>query len=125
MDAIDIEIEESKQETYAKAKVEWAFLSSPIATRHETRTGVNRSDLIHTPGKVPVPTEWTVVVWQRVHNPSSKDWAVQGFERHLTGLVSQLRSYPTLARARDEAERLYATLTGSLHVERWPARAGG
>ena len=122
MDAIDVEIEVAKQETYARAKVEWAFLSAPIATRHETRTGANRFDLIHTPGEVPIPAEWTVVIWQRVHNASAKDWAVQGFESHVPGLVSQLRHYPTLAKARDEAEWLYAILTGSLDVETWPAR---
>ena len=122
MDVIDIEIEEAKQEIYAKAKAAWSFLSSPIVTRHETHTGLNRFDLIHIPGEVPVPAEWTVVVWHRVHNPSNKDWAVQGFESHVPGLVSQLRSYSTLAKARDEAEWLYAILTGSMHVESWPAR---
>ena len=96
--------------------------------RREARTGTNPwpsgaillPDPTRGPGLWYTPTVWTVSLWFR---KEFRDWLVQGKD-HLGCVVPSEgpRSHKTLAKARDDAERLFATLTGSPRRETWPYR---
>ena len=120
---------EANEERYARAKAEWCFLRAlpDGPDRYEVRTGENffSGGMLYLPDadgvRWYVPAIWTVCVYFR---PQWKDWAVQAWEDHLEGLVvpDGPRAHKTLAKARDDAEGLFAVLTGAPRRESWPYR---
>lgn len=93
-----------------------------MRTTYERRTAENPRDLVYFEGRVPVPAVWTVRVWRCPlwHDVTHHCYMVQASEQRTGARVpSAPRRYATLARARKDAQHLFAVVTGAMVVEPW------